>query len=1398
MLSASIKLLGLLCVLAFAILLALRFVLLPNVDNYKPQLEQMLSVSLGRTVTISQISASWDGLRPRLELKQLAVRDALEQDEVIPPLLFSNVQATVSWISVLFAELRLYNLEISQPEVEIIRNHDGKIFIAGWWMDPEKKGDVKGLNWILSQRSIVIKNGTLRWTDLQREAPVLTLSNVDFNLRNQWQHHRFSLSANPPKPLAGPLNVRADFKDSPFRNAINDFFQGKGHVYVGIPNTDLAAWKSYVTYPFEVQQGVGSVSLWLTFDKAKIVDVTADLQLSNVNAQLRPDLQPLDLKSLSGRISASVVASSAATVSTAANPNAPSNAESAAMAVLDHFLENGHQIALTNFSFESRSGMRLPPTTLSEKFIPASKNEDQQVQFSSQSLELATLAELAKQFPLSREYSELLNTLEPMGQLSNFSVKLEGKFPDFSRYHVRGGFTNLALQLQSQKESTMFSQLPGFANLTGFIDANEKKGSVQLSSKNLLLNVPHFLIEPELKFDRADMKANWSFQGSHVLLTVSKLDFTQKEMKGHFSGTHHFPMQAKSNQEFLNGTLDLTGSISNIDLANINHYLPSKVNPDLRHWLTQGLQQGRLIDTSIRIKGKLTDFPFNKKGLADQGIFNVAGKIVNGKINYLPGDFGKNGVTPYWPLLSKVEGHIVFDRASIDIRAESGETDGIPVAKVHARIPDLYSHNVMLEIVGTASGPAQDMLHYLSISPVLQWIDEFTLDTKMTGNAKLKLRLDIPLFHPLDTLVAGEVQLDGNDVALMKDLPLLTQVTGRLSFNERGLNLPGLKGSFLGSPVTVVGGTQKDGVIRIRADGQITADGIRKAYPQAALKNVLAKIDGKTSYTGIIQVKNKQTDVWVDSTMQGMALGLPAPFNKAASEQLPLRVERTSIPRVGSQRDTMKLSLGNVVHTQYLRQRESAADPWKVIRGAIGINAPASVPAASKESGQPINLVAQVVLSNLDVDEFQALFPDTKQQTSGQQENKQQENRAASTMDLYQYLFPNSLALQAKELVWMGKKLNQVVLGATYSKGIWQANIDSKQISGRLTWDSSEQALGSEQGHGRIKARLASLIIPHSAANDVVDLLNNENIHSTIPSLDVIADHVELFGKKLGRLELRAKNILTKGGGEAVNEWQIDALHITNPDAELTATGKWVNTHNVRNRTAGESKHAIQSRTDLNYQLALMSAGKLLDRLGYPNLFSGGRGKLAGQISWDGLPYSMDIPSLSGHVQLDLQAGQFLKVDPGAAKLLSVLNLQSLPRRLILDFRDVFSEGFSFDGITGDADVEKGIAKTDNLKMHSTSATVLLSGSANITNETQDLHVIVVPEVNAGAASVVYGLAVNPLIGAGTFLAQLFLREPLMKAFTFEYQVTGPWKEPNVVTLSDKKQDSGHRKTLKQ
>jgi uncharacterized protein YhdP len=228
-------------------------------------------------------------------------------------------------------------------------------------------------------------------------------------------------------------------------------------------------------------------------------------------------------------------------------------------------------------------------------------------------------------------------------------------------------------------------------------------------------------------------------------------------------------------------------------------------------------------------------------------------------------------------------------------------------------------------------------------------------------------------------------------------------------------------------------------------------------------------------------------------------------------------------------------------------------------------------------------------------------------------------------------------------------------------------------------------------------------------------------------------------------------------------------LNIANPDGTMRATGEW------KRAPAGR-----QREMQLDFAIEFVDAGKLLDRMGMPGMVSGGGGKLDGQIAWLGSPLSLDYSSLSGDLRLATTKGRFLKVDPGAARLLGVLSMQALPRVLSLDFSDVFSNGFAFDEIAGTASSSAGVLTTRDFRMIGPSASVMIEGSADLKQETQDLHVLVLPDVNAGSASLAYALLANPAIGLGTFVAQWILREPLSKAFAREYDVRGKWSDPQV------------------
>jgi uncharacterized protein (TIGR02099 family) len=1337
--------------------IGLRYAVLPNIDVYKPDVERLATRAIGQPVTIDTIYASWSGLRPNLFLGGVAIHDRSGRTALKLP----GVSATFSWWSVLVANVRLYHLEVSSPDLDILRDADGNLTVGGIFIDTHKKSDGRGADWLLAQREIVVREGRLRWLDTKRNAPELALDHITLVLRNDWQHHQMALKATPPANFAEPIDVRADFTHPHFTQVMSDPSRWKGELYLDLRNTDLAIWKPYVDYPFAVQKGMGGVRAWLKFDRARVADLTADLTLSDVSTQLRADLEPLKLTQVAGRISLREELDGHFDVQP---EQTDANGE-----VIPTFGAKGHAIALTNFSMQTDDGLTLPATTITETYVPAKAGKPERTEIKAKLLDLHTLAEFIERLPLPAAQHKVLIALEPRGQLKDFSAQWTGAYPEISSYSVNGEFNNLSLKAQQPqparpKSGNLPAQaalpaVPGFDNLTGRIDASDRGGKFRLDATDLKLYFPGLFADPALPLEKLTMLAGWTFPDKdHLQLDVGRMEIAQEGLAASFSGRHL--MSLAGDGAGGPGTIDLKATIAHFDVRQIGRYLPLVTPPATRDWLVGALLGGSLRDATIRLKGDLAGFPFasDKSNEKARGEFHVAGRIVDGQLLYVPNFFAKDGKSPLWPVLEKINGTITFDRTRMEIVAKTAMTHNVAMGAVKAVIPDLMSSDLQLNIEGSAAGSLHEMVRYTVDSPVGELIGHFTEESRALGNARLGLKLNLPMKHLIDTKVAGSLQFGGNEVTLFNDLPAMQAVTGKLDFNERGLTLNGVRGNFIGGPFTLAGGTQRDDTILIKAEGTATNAGLRRAYPAPAMQRLADRITGSTRFTTTVTVKKKRADLLVESSLLGVALDFPAPIKKTGAELLPLRFEM-SMPPVedgAPQRDEIRLSLGPAITARYQLQRgPERGAPRRVTRGGIGVNVPAPQP----DSG----IIATVNMNSLSLDAWNetvaAIIGNDKPGVPAPVGAV----AAVESLSVAEFIDTEMLAVRATELYVVGKKLDNVVVGASHQKGVWQANIDSAQASGYLSWNAAN---GPDAG--RAMARLSSLIIPKSAASEVTDLLESK-VATSIPALDIVADNFELFGKKLGRLELVANNVQAS----ATREWRIAKLSLINPDAELKATGKW-------------STRDGHSLSGLSYALAISNAGNLLARLGFPDALRGGKGSMEGDVSWSGMPFALDIPSLSGQFKLDLETGQFLKVESGAAKLFSVLSLQALPRRLTLDFRDVFSEGFAFDGIKADAAISRGMVKTDNFKMRSVSATVLLDGSVDINKESQNLHAVVIPEINAGAASVVYALAVNPVIGVGTFLAQLFLRDPLSKAFTYEYIINGPWQEP-VVTKIERK-----------
>jgi uncharacterized protein YhdP len=605
-----------------------------------------------------------------------------------------------------------------------------------------------------------------------------------------------------------------------------------------------------------------------------------------------------------------------------------------------------------------------------------------------------------------------------------------------------------------------------------------------------------------------------------------------------------------------------------------------------------------------------------------------------------------------------------------------------------------------------------------------------------------------------------------------------------VQFSDRGFQLAGVQARALGGDVRLEGGsrtgTAGEGIIvQLRGQGVATADGLRQARELGFVSRLAREFSGSTAYNLALSFRRGEPEVLVTSNLQGMAVSLPAPLAKTADAVLPLRYQtaltRESFLPNGRPQELLAVDVGRVGSVKFLRDL-STPEP-QVLRGAIAVGTGDSAVLPAE------GVSANVQLASVSIDAWEKVMGDAFGHATAvpaAATSASPEHEEASAAMSY---VPTALALRVRDLSFEGRTLHNLVVGGSRDGRLWKGNVTADELNGYVEYRQPQNT-----GAGRLHARLARLVLAASAANDVQQLLEQQP--ASIPALDVVVDDFQFKGRSLGRLQIDAINhgpgsVVREGG---IREWRLNKLTLTTPEANFTASGNWAALGQQAAAPGGprhEARPGERRRTSMKFRLDIADAGNLLGRFGMKDVVRGGRGTMEGNVSWIGSPMDLDYATMTGGFNVNVEKGQFLKADPGLAKLLGVLSLQALPRRLSLDFRDVFSQGFAFDFVRGDMVIDQGIASTNNLQMKGVNAAVLMEGKADIAHETQDLKVVVVPEINAGTAALV-ATAINPAVGVASFLAQVFLRQPLIRATTQQFHIDGTWTDPRVTKVASR------------
>jgi uncharacterized protein YhdP len=212
---------------------------------------------------------------------------------------------------------------------------------------------------------------------------------------------------------------------------------------------------------------------------------------------------------------------------------------------------------------------------------------------------------------------------------------------------------------------------------------------------------------------------------------------------------------------------------------------------------------------------------------------------------------------------------------------------------------------------------------------------------------------------------------------------------------------------------------------------------------------------------------------------------------------------------------------------------------------------------------------------------------------------------------------------------------------------------------------------------------------------------------------------------------------------------------------------------------------ATDSHTHMHIDFAADNLGDMLSALGFGDLFNGGKTHDELDATWPGAPSSLALANMDGRLGIEVSNGRIPDLAPGMGRLFGLVSLGELPRRLSLDFGDVFGKGLGFDSIAGDFVLADGNATTQNLKIHGPAAEITITGRTGLRAKDYDQQVTVVPHV--GNSLPVVGAVVGGPVGAAAGLAvQGLLGKGLNHAAMRRYHVTGTWARP-VMTLVEKR-----------
>lgn len=750
----------------------------------------------------------------------------------------------------------------------------------------------------------------------------------------------------------------------------------------------------------------------------------------------------------------------------------------------------------------------------------------------------------------------------------------------------------------------------------------------------------------------------------------------------------------------------------------------------------------QLLQTGLK-KGKAIKLQFNLKGDVAQPEFfanpSTLGGYYQAQIDVKDAEFAFD---PEWPSVKHFDAKLQFEPFQLRIEAPQAEIGSLQVKKVKVVLPNLMSDHPSLRVNGQVTTDVLQAQQFVFDTPIasLTGLDSVLTEqlTLQKGTVKVDLQnLTLPLSD-----ASGEPKVEGllnfmdTDLVLLDHLEL-SQVSGRLVFDEKGVDSNLLQGYFQQGPFQASLKTdRKTSDIRVVSQGQ------------AQLYNDL--IQGAVPW---------KTRVLI-SDLQGVEVNSEFDTTKAQS-QLPAPLSEASLKaysRPNAIRSHIKLKEGQLQLSVIAKGLARLVGEVDVNEGEVGnwlIQLGKEQDAVGVEGIKGVKVTGH--LSEIYPLEWQAAW--MKIQANLPAEWTSQNSMANSSL-----IWAPSLVLVDKLGVYESIYRNVQIEWAQLLNEDYQPFV--------VTIKNPELAIFvQEKEYNKFYVQLDrfKLKLPEEPEMPVAQREDKPNVQCLLPSsqreLPSLPD-IEFVGQKV-----------------QLNDYKMEYLAFNLRDrADFMSLDSLEGSYGKKGRLKGSYvyfKKAHESR----FKLDLLSkrAEDLVDLLALKKGIKGKKADVSLDLKWKGNYDCFSMQRVKGRLDFRIAEGEIRDAEPGIAKLIGLLSVESLARRLKLDLNDVTAKGLVFDELKGKGRFRKGVFGLEDLKLKAPSASAWMFGEVNLIEENLNLTADITPAIGSSlpAIAAISGLA-TPLAGLAAYALLKVVPVINEDLVTYRYEIKGSISDPSI------------------